>query len=194
MTPALAKAAYVLLAVAWYVIRFPHALRARRAPVVHSARGGLESALLLISLTGLGIIPFVYVASGFPRLADYHFNPVQAWAGVVVALAAIAMFHLTHRTLGRMWSVSLDVREDHKLITIGIYRYLRHPMYSAFWLWAVAQALLLPNWIAGFSGLVGFGTLYFFRVRREERLMLKTFGDSYRSYMQRTKRIIPWLY
>ena len=45
------------------------------------------------------------------------------------------------------------------LVTEGIYGRVRHPMYTAFWLWAVAQALLLPNWIAGFSGLIGFGTL-----------------------------------
>src|ERR1700723_2703443 len=48
-------------------------------------------------------------------------------------------------------------------------------MYSAFWLWAIAQALLLPNWIAGFAGLAGFGVLYFGRVAREERMMLETF-------------------
>jgi protein-S-isoprenylcysteine O-methyltransferase Ste14 len=42
--------------------------------------------------------------------------------------------------------------------------------------------------------LFGFGALYFFRVNREERLMLDTFGDAYRAYMARTKRLIPWLY
>ena len=66
-------------------------------------------------------------------------------------------------------------------------------MYSAFWLWAIAQALLLPNWVAGFAGLVGFGTLYFGRVAREERMMLQTFGDSYREYMARTGRVFPWI-
>ena len=53
-------------------------------------------------------------------------------------------------------------------------------MYSAFWLWAIAQALLLPNWVGGFAGLVGFGTLFFGPVAREEQMMLETFGDSYR--------------
>ena len=86
---------------------------------------------------------------------------------------------------------SLDVRENHQLVTNGIYRRVRHPMYSAFWLWAVAQALLLPNWIAGFAGLAGFGTLFFGRIAREERMMLETFGDSYRAYMARTGRIFP---
>ncbi len=194
MTPTLAKAVYVLLAVAWYVIRLPHSRRSRRTPVVRSARGFRELALLLISLTGLGIVPFVYVATGFPRFADYPFSPIQAWLGVIVAIAAFAIFYLTHQALGRNWSVSLDVRKDHQLITAGIYQHVRHPMYTAFWLWAVAQALLLPNWVAGLSGLFGFGLLYFFRVGQEERLMLDTFGNTYRAYMARTKRLIPWLY
>ena len=66
-------------------------------------------------------------------------------------------------------------------------------MYTAFWLMAVGQALLLPNWIAGLAGSVGFGILYFLRVDREERIMLQTFGEEYRAYMERTKRIIPHL-
>ena len=193
MTPAIAKAVFVLLAVGWYVIRLPHARRSRRTPVARSARGPREIALLLISLTGLGIVPFVYVATGFPRLADYPFRPAQAWLGVAAALASLAMFHLTHRALGRNWSVTLEVRESHKLVTEGVYRKVRHPMYTAFWLWAVAQALLLPNWVAGLSGLVGFGTLYLLRVRHEERLMIEAFGDTYRAYMERTGRLLPRL-
>jgi protein-S-isoprenylcysteine O-methyltransferase Ste14 len=192
VTPAFAKAAFVLLAVGWYVIRFPYARRSRRNPVARSARGPREMALLLVSLTGLGIVPLVYVATGWPRFADYAFRPLQAWLGLVAALAALIMFRLTHRALGRNWSVTLEVRESHKLVTDGVYRRVRHPMYTAFWLWAVAQALLLPNWFAGLAGLVGFGTLYFLRVGHEERLMIEAFGDSYRAYMERTGRLIPW--
>ena len=55
----------------------------------------------------------------------------------------------------------------------------------------IAQALLLSNWIAGFAGLAGFGILFFGRVAREERMMLETFGDSYRAYMARTGRVFP---
>ena len=67
-------------------------------------------------------------------------------------------------------------------MTEGIYRRVRHPMYSAFWLWAIAQVLLLPNWIAGFAGLAGFAVSS--RVAREERMMLENFG--YCAYMART--------
>jgi protein-S-isoprenylcysteine O-methyltransferase Ste14 len=79
-------------------------------------------------------------------------------------------------------------------VTSGVYRHVRHPMYSAFWLWAIAQALLLPNWIAGPAGLVGFGTLFFLRIGREEQLMIEAFGDEYRDYMRRTSRVLPGIY
>lgn len=191
MTLSIAKAIYALLAVGWYIIRIPHERRARRTPVSRSARGLREIILLSISFTGLGLLPFIYVATGFPRFANYPFQPALAWLGALVAIAALILFHLTHRALGRNWSVSLDLRESHRLVTAGVYRYVRHPMYSAFWLWAIAQALLLPNFIAGLSGLVGFGTLYFFRVGQEERLMLDAFGTEYGDYMARTGRVMP---
>jgi protein-S-isoprenylcysteine O-methyltransferase Ste14 len=171
MTPAIAKAIYLILAIGWYIIRIPHERRSRRTPISRSARGTKELVLLSISLTGLGILPFIYIATA----------------------AALLLFYLTHRALGRNWSVSLDLRESHELITDGIYTYLRHPMYSAFWLWAIAQALLLPNWIAGPAGLVGFGTLYFFRVGEEEKLMSEAFGSEYRDYINRTGRVFPRL-
>lgn len=194
MTPMLAKAAFVGLVVGWYVIRFPYARRSRRTPVTRSARGLRETALLLASLIGIGLLPMLYVATGFPRFADYRFLPLQASFGVLVALASLAMFRLTHHALGRNWSISLDVREQHTLVTEGVYDYVRHPMYTAFWLWAVAQALLLHNWVGGFAGLVGFGILFFGRVAREEQMMLDSFGDEYRAYMARTYRIIPGIY
>lgn len=193
MTPAIAKAIYLILAIGWYIIRIPHERRSRRTPISRSARGTKELVLLSISLTGLGILPFIYIATGFPRFAKYPFQPSLAWAGAIVTAAALLLFYLTHRALGRNWSVSLDLRESHELITDGIYTYLRHPMYSAFWLWAIAQALLLPNWIAGPAGLVGFGTLYFFRVGEEEKLMSEAFGSEYRDYINRTGRVFPRL-
>jgi protein-S-isoprenylcysteine O-methyltransferase Ste14 len=194
MTPSAAKVTFVLLAIGWYAIRFEHARRSRRLLIQHNARDVRENVLLLISLSGLGILPLLYVASGFPRFADYTFRPAQGWFGVLFAVASLVLFQMTHRALGQNWSVTLQLRQDHKLITTGIYRKIRHPMYTAFWLWAIAQACLLPNWIAGLAGLVGFGSLFFGRVRREEQMMLETFGDDYRHYMSRTYLIIPLIF
>jgi protein-S-isoprenylcysteine O-methyltransferase Ste14 len=191
MTPFLSKTIFVAMLIGWYLIRYRHARKSRQEPIQKSARGLREAILLLISLTGLGIFPLLYVIAAVPRFASYQFQPYLAWLGLCFAAAALVMFRLTHRALGRNWSVSLDVRESHRLVTEGIYKKVRHPMYSAFWLWAVAQALLLPNWVAGMSGILGFGILFFWRTGREEKMMLEAFGDQYRDYMARTDRIIP---
>ena len=67
-------------------------------------------------------------------------------------------------------------------------------MYTSLWLWAMAQALLLTNWIAGLSGIITFGFLYFLRVGNEEKMMLEQFGEQYQAYRQRTKRLVPFIF
>ena len=78
-------------------------------------------------------------------------------------------------------------------MTNGVYQTVRHPMYTSLWLWVIAQGLVLTNWIAGLSGMATFGALYFTRVGAEEAMMLEQFGDQYQAYMQRTKRLLPYL-
>jgi protein-S-isoprenylcysteine O-methyltransferase Ste14 len=194
VTATIAKIIWLLFGIAWAALRQRPGKRSRKTPVRYSARGAREFILLGASLTGLGVVPFVYVVTHFPRFADYPFTPVLSYLGVAVDVVCLWMFHRTHRDLGENWSVSLDLRERHTLVTTGIYALVRHPMYSGFWLMALAQVLLLPNWIAGPAGLVGFGILFFGRVRREEEMMITAFGDEYRAYMARAARVVPWIY
>lgn len=195
MTATVSKILWLAFGIIWFVaLRLRPGRRSRKTAVTLSRRDAREIFVMGASLTGLGIVPYVYLATGFPRFANYPFVPAMGWLGVAVYLCVFWLFYRTHHDLGRNWSVSLDVRESHTLVTTGVYAQVRHPMYSGFWLMAVAQALMLPNWVAGLSGLVGFGTLFFGRVFREEDMMIVAFGDEYRAYMRRTARIIPWLF
>jgi protein-S-isoprenylcysteine O-methyltransferase Ste14 len=191
MTPFIAKLIWWAGIVGWYVIRFPHERRSRKTPIALRRERLRDGALLAISFTGLCVIPVIYVVTSEPRFADYPFQPAMAWLGTAVFALSLLLFYRTHRDLGRSWSVTLEIRETHQLVTTGVYRHVRHPMYSAFFLWAVAQALLLPNFVAGLAGLIGFGTLFAFRLPREERMMEERFGEAYRAYAARTRRIIP---
>jgi protein-S-isoprenylcysteine O-methyltransferase Ste14 len=179
--------------ICWFVIRYPHARRSRRTGKLRIVGRGLERVLLVISTTGLGILPALFVFSEVLRFADYPIRSWQPWLGLVVFGFSLWMFRRTHAQLGRNWSVTLELRVNHALITDGVYAHIRHPMYTAFWLWAWAQAILLPNWIAGSAGILGFGTLYLFRVSREEEMLLETFGAEYHDYMRRTGRLLPRL-
>lgn len=198
MTAALAKLIWVLGLVAWVVIRYPFQRRARKLGVARATGGARDRTLLVIAALGQFLLPLLYVAVSLslrvPLPADYPLNPVQGWLGLAVLTASLVMFRVTHKQLGRQWSVTLETRDSHKLVTTGLYGWVRHPMYSSFLLMAVAQVLLLPNWIVGPLGLIAVGILFFLRVGREEALMVETFGEDYRAYMRRTARIVPWVY
>ena len=101
------------------------------------------------------------------------------------------LFYKSHADLGTNWSITLEVREQHRLITQGVYRRIRHPMYSAMVLYSVGQALVIPNWVAGPSNCVAFAILVSLRVHAEEQMMSEAFGDEYAAYAARTKRLVP---
>lgn len=150
--------------------------------------------LLLLTFASLGfVLPIIYVASRWLDFADYGLPAWAGWLGVGVFAAALGLLWRAHADLGRNWSPLLEIREGHTLVTEGVYRHIRHPMYAAHWLWGIAQALLLHNWLAGPSLLACFLPLYLVRVPREERMMLDRFGDEYRAYMNRTGRSVPRL-
>ncbi len=185
---------WVLGIVAWYVIRYPFERRAKRVRVVSDRRSLSESVGLASALFGLAILPGFYVATGIPETADYA---ASAWAvalGTIIFAFGLWVFRKSHKVLGRNWSITLQIREQHKLVCAGPYAMVRHPMYTSFLLMALGQAFLLSNWVVGLAGLIGFAVLFFLRVDKEERMMLENFGPQYRAYMERTKRIIPYLY
>ena len=194
MTKFAAEITWLAGIIAWFVIRYPFARRSRKTAVVQSRQNLLEWLLLSAAALGLFIIPLVYVVTGWPLSADRLGAPGLAWLGVAVLVAALWLFRRSHADLGQGWSASLKLRESHKLVTAGIYRQIRHPMYLSFLLLGLAQLLLLPNWFAGSVGLIAAFLMFALRVRREEAMMLDRFGAEYRDYMARSKRLIPGVY
>jgi protein-S-isoprenylcysteine O-methyltransferase Ste14 len=190
MSPWIAKAVVLAASVVMIAIRAPHGQRSRFVKVVKDRKGRLEVALLVLAIVGF-VVPLVWIASPLLAFADYPLRPVPLVAGIACFIAGLWLFHRSHADLGTNWSVTLQVRESHRLVTEGIYRRIRHPMYAALFLYSVGQLLVLPNWIAGPAYLVTFGILFALRVHAEERLMIEEFGAAYDAYMARTKRLVP---
>lgn len=150
-----------------------------------------ERALLGILFLVMFFIPLIYSVTNWLDFADYQLPIWMGWLGVFLLTCALFIFVRAHIDLKANWSPTLEIRQDHTLVTNGIYRFIRHPMYASQWLWVIAQILLLQNWLAGPLDLLFFIIFYTLRVQAEEKMMLDTFGDEYRVYMEKTGGVIP---
>jgi protein-S-isoprenylcysteine O-methyltransferase Ste14 len=187
VVPWFAKAIILLASIALVVI--PHMVHVQ--PSAGKNRGGLIETVLL-ALVAVGyLVPFIWVATPFLAFAEYDLRPVPFVAGILCLVFGLWLLHQSHADLGNNWSITLELRDDHKLITRGVYRRVRHPMYAALLLYSAGQALIVPNWIAGPSYLIAFAILVAFRLGPEERMMQKKFGRDYDNYASKTKRLIP---
>ena len=152
---------------------------------------GRDGIFFILGSFGMFIIPLAYVFSTKLDFADYYLPAYTGWLGAPLFAFALWFLWRSHADLGKNFSPVSEIKEGQTLVTGGVYSKIRHPMYSAHFLWAIAQVLLLHNYIAGTSFLVTFFPFYFHRVGREEEMMAEEFGDEYREYMKSTGRIIP---
>ena len=190
MNPWIAKAIVLAATLTMIAIRAPHGRRSRSVKVATSHKTPLETGLLVLVWIGF-FVPLIWLASPALSFAEYPLTLGPLIAGVVCFVVGLWLFYRSHTDLGTNWSITLEVREQHRLITRGVYHRIRHPMYSALVLYSLGHALVIPNWVAGPSNLVAFAILFTLRVHAEEQMMSDTFGDEYATYAARTKRLVP---
>jgi len=169
----------------------PNVRRYRKSRITDSRLTRLDLALDMLAFVAWQVIPVIYVLTPWLDFADYHLPTWTGWVGTAIFALALWLLWRSYADLGRNWSPTLQIMEEHSLVTHGVYQYVRHPIYAALWPWGIAQPLLLQNWIAGFALLAIFIPLYLLRVPREEQIMLEHFGEQYGEYVSRTRRVIP---
>ena len=116
-------------------------------------------------------------------------HPIR-WAGFLVGVSSVAFWTWAHLALGQFWSAQLKLRQKHQLITAGPYRWMRHPMYAALFVWLTCFAIVVSNWLFMLLALAAIANLLA-RIPKEEDLMLRAFGSEYAAYMRQTGRFIP---
>ncbi|PTL85129.1 isoprenylcysteine carboxylmethyltransferase family protein [Vitiosangium sp. GDMCC 1.1324] len=176
-----------------YVIRVPHTLRNRTNQIIDSRNDPIEQVLLTGMFLAMMVLPLVQVATRWFSFADYTLPDWATAVGAGIQVPFLWLFWRSHADLGRNWSPGLEVREDHGLITNGVYARVRHPMYAAIWMSTLAQPLLVHNWIGGALIVPAFAAMWFLRTPREEAMMRSRFGAAYDEYAARTGRLLPRL-
>lgn len=188
-----ANAAFMVGLVVQCAIRHHFVQRTKSETIAVRQFDRTERILLGIMFPPVLLLPLLYLFTPLLSVADYHVAWFIRLAGAVVMVASLWLFWRSHADLGKNWSVSLELRENHQLISNGVYRWVRHPMYASIWLWGLAQGMMLENWFVGWSVMPAFALMYFIRVPREERLMYDQFREDYLEYASSTGRIFPRL-
>jgi protein-S-isoprenylcysteine O-methyltransferase Ste14 len=149
-----------------------------------------------VSRSADGIVVALGLAAGFllwPPLLSWSGMGLPAaarWVGAPLLAGGGALAMWARFTLGRSSTVTAVPAPDAELVTDGPYRWLRHPIYSAGLLILPGGVLLTDSWPLIVAGVVVLVVLDI-RTRREERLLLERFGESYRDRMAATRRWLP---
>ena len=117
---------------------------------------------------------------------------ILAWAGVILCAAGLGFCLWARLTLGRNWSGTVTLKEEHELVVRGPYRLVRHPIYTGLLAMSLGT-FIMSGRVAGIIGLVMMFISFWIKLRDEEEIMLKQFPEQYASYQQRVRRLVPFV-
>jgi protein-S-isoprenylcysteine O-methyltransferase Ste14 len=185
MIPILATGIRVL----WLAIEYPYLRRHRVEPAKdwdrHSAR--LWDAANVIEPVGM-ILGFAGVGR------------IQAWSnltgplGLTLLVAGICIRWTAVYTLGKYFTCTVLVKDDHRLVRRGMYKYLRHPAYTGALVGHLGLGLSFSSWVSVTLSVAPYIAAALYRMGVEERALTEAFGAEYLEYSRNTKRLIPKVY
>jgi protein-S-isoprenylcysteine O-methyltransferase len=116
------------------------------------------------------------------------------WIGLAILILGLALRWYAILYLGRFFTVNVIVVSDQRVIDTGPYRYIRHPSYTGVLLAFIGIGVALANLASIVLIIVPVTAVFLYRIRVEEAALTQGLGEAYRSYMQRTKRLVPFVY
>lgn len=152
-----------------------------------------KQSLRIIWITIMIALPLAHFLSlqlnwAISSLPDVH------RIGLVLIVAGMVFRGIAIYTLGKYFTVDVAIRSDHKIVSRGLYRYLRHPSYLGVLVSFLGNALAFNSWAAVLIGFVPVLTVFLYRIKIEEALLVSNFGEEYLSYKKETWRLIPFIY
>jgi protein-S-isoprenylcysteine O-methyltransferase Ste14 len=145
---------------------------------------GLHRALIVVAVA--------FILFPVPGLSA-RFAPEAGWviaAGLVVQLGGLALAILARRALGRNWSSEVRLAESHQLVRTGVYRRLRHPIYSGVLLMYLGLALQSGR-LNALAGLALAAAAYWRKIGLEEQLLKERFGSAFEDWRKGSWALIP---
>jgi len=154
-------------------------------------RGSLH---LIALLWWTGIAGDVFLSLVLPQAGIVHARTALFIAGTCLMVAGIVFRWYSAAVLGKYFTFDVSIQSSHALIEQGPYRYIRHPSYTGALLTLVGFGLVLGNWAGLIVNLLCLGSAYAYRIPIEEAALLTFLGEPYLQYVNRTWRLVPFLF
>jgi protein-S-isoprenylcysteine O-methyltransferase Ste14 len=139
----------------------------------------------------LWLSPFVYLVNpSWMTWSKIGLPEWARWLGVGIGILCVFGIYWLFSSIGSGITPTSGTRKEHKLVTNGIYRYIRHPLYTFGASMFVSFGMMADNWFIAALGILTF-ILMAFRTPKEEANLIEKFGDEYREYMKHTGRFFP---
>lgn len=154
--------------------------------------GRQKLAILFLQILTLGMMIFPSF-SDHRDIGVFPDLPLLRLIGLGIFITGFILMNWAEITLGKYFSIQVTVQEGHRLMTNGLYRRIRNPRYAGIILYNIGVVLIFRSWIALLCIILLVAVLIW-RIRDEEVLMQKEFGEKWDAYQSRTKRLVPFVY
>jgi protein-S-isoprenylcysteine O-methyltransferase Ste14 len=150
------------------------------------------SVILILAMSATGVIaPIVDWAYFQPEKNTINW---VTYLGIATLLFGIYFRAWAVNTLGKFFTATVQIKDDHQLIQSGPYQIVRHPSYTGAFLAILSSSLILNSWIGFIIAFLAMSYAYYVRIGIEERELIGKFQDRYIEYKKTTKMIIPYVW
>jgi protein-S-isoprenylcysteine O-methyltransferase Ste14 len=153
--------------------------------------GIVSKAAGLLGIAGFAATIIYIINPNWLDFANFSLPNWLRWAGLGIATLGFSLLQWAQITLANSWSDTPRMMKEQALVTSGPYKFIRHPIYTAFILILGSPLLISANWLIGLCWLGMTALEVASRVNFEETLMIEFFGSQYREYMKKTGRLLP---
>jgi|SRR5271165_1532035 len=175
----------------WYVFGAYYAWSAAAVKRTKAAEKSADRlATLAVMVAAFALLFADWPSSGPLRSRFITPDPRIAWVGFAITVVGAGIGIWARRFLGEYWSARVTLKQDHRLIRSGPYRFVRHPIYTGLLLGMVGRAITIGEW-RGVLAVVLILAAHSRKALREERMLAGEFGEEYARYREDTGFLFP---
>jgi protein-S-isoprenylcysteine O-methyltransferase Ste14 len=150
------------------------------------------SILVILLMSCLSVVAAVVEWAYLNNAEETSF--ILTWIGGLLLLGGVTIRVWAIQTLGKHFTATVTLTDDHRLVRSGPYKWVRHPSYLGAFMAIVGAPVFLNAYWAVLVAVIAMSIAYYLRIGVEEKMLSSYFGEQYLDYKKQTRRIIPFIW